>query len=80
MARKDGYVGEHRLVVAQALGRALLRSEVVHHVDHNPRNNRLENLMLFASNQDHKRYEHHGLPTPIWSGSQRSAIEVLSVA
>jgi len=57
---------EHRLVVARAMGRLLLRSEVVHHMDHNPRNNALENLVLFATNSDHKRFEARGLPLPIW--------------
>jgi len=66
MARKDGYVMEHRLLVAQAMGRLLLRSEVVHHIDHDPTNNALLNLQLFASNRDHKLHEHHGLPLPIW--------------
>jgi len=66
MARKDGYVMEHRLVVAQAMGRLLLRPEVVHHMDHNPRNNEVWNLVLFATNSDHKRFEARGLPLPIW--------------
>lgn len=57
MARKDGYVMEHRLIMAQHLGRPLLRSEVVHHVNHEPTDNRLENLQLFASNGEHKRHE-----------------------
>lgn len=66
MARTDGYVMEHRLIVAQAIGRPLLRSEVVHHKNHDATDNRLENLELFASNRDHKLYEHHGSPAPIW--------------
>lgn len=66
MARKDGYVMEHRLFVAQAMGRCLLRSEVVHHVNHDPTDNRIENLQLFATNQAHKLFEHHGIPFPIW--------------
>jgi len=68
MARRDGYVAEHRLLVAQAVGRCLLRVEVVHHMDHDPTNNALSNLMLFASNRDHKLYEHHSSPEPIWRG------------
>lgn len=66
MARKDGYVMEHRLVLAKAIGRCLTRTEAVHHTNHDSRDNRIENLMLFANNRDHKLYEHHGSPLPIW--------------
>ncbi|OHD23895.1 MAG: hypothetical protein A2Y38_20335 [Spirochaetes bacterium GWB1_59_5] len=68
MARKDGYVMEHRLVAATAIGRCLVRAEAVHHVDHDTRNNAPSNLMLFASNQDHKLYEAKGSPDPLWRG------------
>jgi len=66
MARKDGYIMEHRLLVAQAMGRLLKRSEVVHHKDHNPENNDLSNLALFASNSQHKKHEATGQPAPLW--------------
>ena len=66
MARKDGYVMEHRLVVAQAIGRPLTRQECVHHVNHDPLDNRLENLMLFPSNAAHKTYESRGELSPLW--------------
>lgn len=66
MARKDGYVMEHRLVLAKVIGRCLTRTEAVHHANHDSRDNRIENLMLFANNRDHKLYEHHGSPLPIW--------------
>jgi|ERR1700733_268056 len=66
MARRDGYVAEHRLIVARIIGRLLTRLETVHHENHNPLDNRPENLMLFASNSDHKLYEAHGTPEPIW--------------
>lgn len=57
MARKNGYVAEHRLIMAQYIGRILLKTEVVHHIDHNPMNNIIDNLMLFPTNRDHKKYE-----------------------
>lgn len=74
MARKDGYVMEHRLFVAQAVGRPLTRAESVHHVNHDPQDNRLDNLMLFPTNRDHKLYEAHGSLLPIWSGSSQLRI------
>ena len=67
MGRRDGWILQHRLMVAQVIGRMLTTAESVHHVNHDPRDNRLANLMLFANNSDHKRYERHGSPLPIWS-------------
>jgi hypothetical protein len=66
MARRDGYVMEHRLIVARAMGRCLLTTEVVHHANHDPQDNRLANLLLFVSNQAHKLYEARGTPPPLW--------------
>ena len=68
MARKDGWIAEARLVVAQAIGRLLSSMEVVHHINHNPLDNRVENLMLFPSNQAHRLFERHGEPQPLWHG------------
>jgi hypothetical protein len=58
MARGDGYVMEHRLVVARLAGRCLTRTEVVHHLDHNPLNNDPANLELWPDNRTHKLAEH----------------------
>ncbi|HUV95969.1 MAG TPA: hypothetical protein VMV98_00725 [Acidobacteriaceae bacterium] len=58
MARKDGYVMEHRLVMANRIGRTLLRMEVVHHDDHAPLNNATTNLELWPDNRSHKLWEH----------------------
>ena len=40
----------------------------VHHVNHDPQDNLLGNLEVFASNQAHKLYEARGAPAPIWRG------------
>jgi endogenous inhibitor of DNA gyrase (YacG/DUF329 family) len=57
MARQDGYVMEHRLIMARLTGYPLRRTEVVHHIDHDPQNNQPTNLELWPTNQDHKLWE-----------------------
>lgn len=62
--RPDGYVREsktdryiHRIVMEQHLGRPLKPEEQVHHIDDDPSNNSIENLRLYASNSEHRKYE-----------------------
>ena len=53
---KQNYILEHRLVVEKYLKRYLSKYEHVHHIDDNPSNNNVTNLMGFTSNSAHKRY------------------------
>lgn len=42
----NGWVFQHRLVMARALGRSLTKTETVHHINGNRQDNRVENLQL----------------------------------
>jgi len=53
---KRGYVLEHRLIVAQSVGRCLLNSEVVHHINGDKGDNRLGNLELLPHLASHLPY------------------------
>lgn len=45
-ANKSGYVAEHIFIITQEIGRALEDDEIVHHINLNKHDNRLENLAL----------------------------------
>src|ERR1035437_5982423 len=57
MARKDGYIMEHRMIMVMMCNRLLSQMEVVHHLDHNPLNNNPNNLEMWPTNKDHKLAE-----------------------
>jgi uncharacterized protein (DUF1330 family) len=55
-ATKSNYVPEHRLVMEKHLERYLKPSEVVHHINGNPQDNRLNNLIVFETNKEHLNF------------------------
>ena len=59
-ANSEGAVYVHMIVAEQKLGRPLLPEEVVHHKDKNKLNNDPNNIMVFASNNDHSRFHANG--------------------
>lgn len=56
-ANAGGYVREHLLVMEEKIGRPVLKTESVHHIDGNKTNNHPDNLGLFASHSEHLRHE-----------------------
>ncbi len=73
-ATKAGYVAEHRLRMSEKLGRPLAKGEVVHHIDNDPENNELSNLMLFRTNGEHLKHELTGR-VPNWTPEGKARLE-----
>lgn len=59
-ADKAGYVREHRLVMSEKIGRALVKGEVVHHVNGDKLDNRLENLELTTLSEHASEHARNG--------------------
>lgn len=78
MAMQNGYVLEHRLVMARHIGRSLVAGEVVHHGAGGSLDNRLSNLELYANQAEHILYGHQGKlrkpkQGPCWCGGKSVA-------
>lgn len=74
--RKNGRIAEHRLVMEIELGRGLLETEVVDHIDGLHLHNHPSNLRVFQSNADHLKATISG-QVPNWSDEGK---EMLSLA
>ncbi len=72
-ANRERYVFEHRLVAEKELGRFLKDEEEVHHINKIKSDNRLENLMVFATQSAHLRFElgsWYGLSEIVFDGRE----------
>ena len=50
-SRNGGLIAEHRLIMSEHLGRALVKGENVHHINGDRTDNRIENLELWNTTQ-----------------------------
>jgi hypothetical protein len=71
--KHGNYVAVHRLVMEQKLGRYLLPTEVVDHIDGDIQNNHPDNLRVFANNAKHLRETLKGR-CPKWSDDGKRRI------
>lgn len=58
-ADSKGYVALHRLVAEKMLGRRLLNSEVIHHLDGDVQNNEGTNIIVLANQSSHAKLHKH---------------------
>lgn len=65
----------HRLIMERHVGRKLKRFEHVHHINGDPRDNRIENLQVMSAG-DHGRLHHAGKPGRIQSLETRLKLSV----
>lgn len=71
--KHGNYVAVHRLVVEKKIGRYLLPTEVVDHIDGDITNNSPENLRVFESNAEHLRVTLKGR-CPNWSAEGKAKL------
>ncbi len=72
-------VALHRLIIEEQLGRTLDSNEVVHHVDGDPLNNELSNLVVL-SRAEHQRLHQTGSKRTRWTRDEEERAAELAEA
>lgn len=64
-ANKYGYVMLHRVLMENKIGRLLEPYEVVHHLDHDHKNNDIDNLQIMTVDEHNAHHTKHNTKPPI---------------
>jgi hypothetical protein len=65
---KGKRIDEHRLIMEKHLGIKLTNEEIIHHIDGDKSNNKIENLELFPNKKSHTKFHHENGDLKLNSG------------
>lgn len=73
--KKNGLIHEHRVNVENYIKRRLKKGEVIHHINLNKQDNRIENLIVFKSPKEHSAFHNKIKKFPYLTNPMKRQIE-----